>query len=156
EIYDPAGKLVRQYVSGARRPEKHAALPIADRWIPMPVVLENAAGAHRFVWDLRWATAGSAAELDEEDGRAAPRGPRAVPGEYQVKLIGDGFTLTQPLRVEMDPRAQATSAQLNEQLRLGLEIFGKATSARKSLAEMNRVKKWLANIDPAKLKQSSE
>jgi photosystem II stability/assembly factor-like uncharacterized protein len=155
EVYDSAGKLVRQYVSG-RKPEKRAAVPIADRWIAKPIVLENAAGAHRFVWDLRWSTAGSAAELDEEDGRAAPRGPRVVPGEYQVKLTGDNFSLTQPLKVTMDPRSQATTADLNEQLRLGLEIFGKAIQARRALAETNKVKKALADVAPATLKQHPE
>ena len=156
EIYDAAGKLVRRYVSGARKEEKHAALPIAERWIPKPVVLENTPGAHRFVWDLRWAAAGANPELEEEDGRAAPRGPRVVPGEYQLKLIADGASLTRPLKVQMDPRSQATVAELNEQLRLGLEIFGEVQSSRKALAEISVVSKRLSDIGAQGLKQHAE
>ncbi len=106
-------------------------MAIAERWLPKPVVLENAAGAHRFVWDLRWGSSGANPEVDEE-GFGAPRGPRATPGNYQLKLTVDGNALTQPLKVEMDPRSQATRAELEEQLRLGLEFFAEVRSARKA------------------------
>ena len=43
----------------------------------------------------------------------------------------------------MDPRSQATSADLNEQQRLGLEIFFELRTARKALAEIGAVKKQL-------------
>ena len=156
EIHDGSGKLVRRYASGARREEKHPPLAIAERWLPKPVVLENAAGAHRFVWDLRWASAGANADIDDENPRAAPRGPRVVPGEYQVKLTVDGAALTQPLKVQMDPRSQATSAELNEQLRVGLEIFDQVQSSRRALFEIATVKKRLSEIETQSLKQHPE
>ncbi len=155
EIFDSSGKLVRHYMSGERKPRKQPPLAIAERWIPKPVVLENTAGAHRFVWDLRWSSAG-AAELDEEDGRGAPRGPRVIPGEYQLKLTVDGASFTQPLKVEMDPRSQATSAELNDQLRVGLQIFDEAQMTRKALAEIGAVKKRLSEIESQSLKQHPE
>lgn len=155
EIYDPAGKLVRRY-SSESKPEKRAKLPIADRWMAKPVGLESSAGAHRFVWDLRWANAGANPDLEEEDGRTAPRGPRVVPGEYQVKLTVDGAALSQSLSVEMDPRSQATAAELNEQLRTGLEIFGEVMASRRSLAEINAVKKRLGELEGQSLKQHPE
>ncbi len=144
EIFDAKGTLVRRYVSGAR-PPAHPPLPIAERWIPKPVVLENTAGAHRFIWDLRWATSGGNPGTEEE-GYNAPHGPRIVPGMYQVKLTVDGNSFTQPLKVEMDPRSQATSAELDEQLRLGLQIFGEVHRSRKALAEMAAVKKRLGDV----------
>ncbi len=156
EVYDPTGKLVRRYASGTRKEIAHPPLAIAERWIAKPVVLENAAGAHRFVWDLRWASAGANAELEEEDGRAAPRGPRAVPGDYQLKLNIDGASFTQPLNVAMDPRSQATAAELNEQLRVGLEIFGEVGNSRKALAEIAAVKKRLNEVETQSLKQHPE
>jgi len=156
EIYDGSGKLVRRYVSGEKKPQKQPPLAIADRWIPKPVVLENAAGAHRFIWDLRWASTGTNAELDEEDGRAAPRGPRVVPGEYQLKLTVDGASLTQPLHVTMDPRSQATATELNEQLRVGLQIFDEVQTTRRTLAEIAAIKKRLNEIETQSLKQHPE
>jgi len=156
EIYDPVGKLVRRYTSGARKEAPHPPLAIAERWIPKPAVLENAAGAHRFVWDLRWASAGANAAIEEEEGRGVPRGPRAVPGEYQLKLIVDGTAFNQPLKLEMDPRSHATVAELDEQLRVGLEIFSEVQNARKTLAQIAALKKRLTEIETQSLKQHPE
>ena len=115
-------------------------MAIAERWIPKPILLETTAGSHRFVWDLRWGSSGANAEIEEE-GFGAPRGPRVVPGTYQLKLSVDGNTLTQPLKVTMDPRAQVTAAELNDQQRVALEIFDEVREARKALAEIGAVKK---------------
>ncbi len=148
EIYDPSGKLVRRYASGAKEPT-YPPLPIAPRWLPKPVVLENSAGMHRFVWDLRWSNSGSPEEIEEEEGYGAPRGPRVTPGIYQLKLTVDGDSFTQNLKVEMDPRSAATSAQLDEQLRLGLEIFGAVRRSRRAVAEISAVKKHLDQVPQA-------
>jgi photosystem II stability/assembly factor-like uncharacterized protein/F0F1-type ATP synthase delta subunit len=156
EISDSSGKLVRRYVAGPRKEQPHPPMPIAERWIPKPVVLENTAGAHRFVWDLRWGSSGSNPETEEEEGFMAPRGPRAIPGTYQLKLTVDGASLTQPLKVEMDPRSQITSAELNEQLRVGLQIFAEVRASRKALTEIAAVKKHLTEIEAQSLKHHGE
>ena len=149
EIFDPSGKLVRRFTAGAKKPAAHhPPMAIAERWIPKPIVLENAAGAHRFVWDLRWASSGGNDEIEEDEGYGAPHGPLVVPGNYQVKLIVDGNALTQPLKIEMDPRSAITHAELDEQLRLGLEIFGEVRSSRRALAEIGAVKKHLGELKP--------
>ncbi len=162
EIYDPSGKLVRRYVSGAKEPI-YPPLPIAPRWLPKPAVLENTAGMHRFVWDLRWSNSGSPEEIEEEDGYGAPRGPRVTPGIYLLKLTVDDDSFTQNLKIEMDPRSSATSAQLDEQLRLGLEIFGEVRRRRRAVAEISAVKKHLDQVPqtlagrhPELLKQLTE
>ena len=72
----------------------------------------------------------------EDEGAGAPHGPRALPGNYQVKLTLDGNTLSQPLQIEMDPRTSATQAELKEQLRLSLEMFDEVRSCRRTLAEI--------------------
>ncbi len=156
EISDSTGKLVRRYSSGQKKEQPHPPLAIAERWLAKPVVLENTAGAHRFVWDLRWGSSGGNPEIEEEEGFGAPRGPRAAPGSYQLKLTVDGNALTQPLKVEMDPRSQATRAELEEQLRLALEFFAEVRSSRKALAEIAAVKKRLSEIEAGSLKQHEE
>jgi photosystem II stability/assembly factor-like uncharacterized protein len=148
EILDGSGKLVRRFRSGPRKEEKRPPLSIAERWLPKPVVLENAAGAHRFVWDLRWSSSGGSEEIEEDEGPGAPHGPRVVPGTYQVKLTVDSNTSAQPLQIEMDPRAQITAAELNEQLQLGLEIFDDVRRTRMVLAELESVKKRLGEVKP--------
>ena len=147
EIVDSKGTLVRRYVSGERKEVRPPPIPIAERWLPKPIALENGAGMHRFVWDLRWNSAGTGEEF-EEASFFAPRGPRVVPGSYQVKLTVDGVTFNQPLQVEMDPRSKATTAELQEQQRLGLEMFGEVQSSRRVLEE---IKASLGSL--AKLKE---
>lgn len=136
EIADLSWRLVRRYSSADKKPEKLPPLPIAPRWFPKPVVLESSAGMHRFVWDLRWNSSGTGEEFEDE-GYGAPRGPRVVPGPYQVKLTVDGVTSSQALQVEMDPRSKATAAELTQQLTLGLEIFGEVRHGRQALAELS-------------------
>ncbi len=155
EIFDSTGKLVRSFSAGQKKQAPHPPMAIAEIWIPKPVVLENTVGSHRFVWDLRWGSSGANAEIDEE-GFGAPRGPRAAPGNYQLKLTVDGSPLTQPLKLTMDPRSQATVAELNEQLRLGLEIFSELRAARKALAEIGAVKKQIAALPAQFLSKHQE
>ena len=146
EIFDSGGKLVRRYMSGPKKEQPRPPMAIAERWLPKPIMLENSAGGHRFVWDLRWSSSGGNEATEEDEGYGAPRGPRVLPGTYQVKLTVDGNSFTQPLPVEMDPRAQVTTAELNQQLQTGLEIFGALRQSRKALAEMESVKKRLAEL----------
>lgn len=136
EIFDAKGTLVRRYVSGEKKTEKLTPLPIAERWFSKPVALESSAGMHRFIWDLRWNSSGTGEELEDE-GYGAPRGPRVAPGAYQVRLTVDGTTFSEPLQLEMDPRSKATSAELEQQQSLGLEIFGEVRYSRRALAELN-------------------
>jgi hypothetical protein len=58
----------------------------------------------------------------------------------------DGDNFTQNLKMEMDPRSSATPAGLDEQLRLGLEIFGEVHRSRRAMAEIGAVKKRLDEV----------
>jgi hypothetical protein len=107
---------------------------------------------HRFVWNLAWG-----AELPgsgEEEEYAAPRGPRAAPGDYEVRLTVDGKTLTQALHVTMDPRSAATSQDLAQQVKLGRAIFAEAVDTRKALSVIRRVQKQISDLQP-KLEQNA-
>ena len=143
EIADAKGTVVRRFMSGEMKAEKTRPLPIAPQWLPKPVKLESSAGMHRFVWDLRWSSSGTSEEVEDE-GFGAPRGPRIIPGTYDVKLTVDSATWHAPLQVQMDPRSKATTAALQQQQNLALEVFGKVRKGRQALAEMTAVK---ANLD---------
>jgi photosystem II stability/assembly factor-like uncharacterized protein len=160
EIVDAKGAVVRQYLSGERKAEKMPPMAIAERWIPKPVTLENSAGMHRFVWDLRWNSSGTGEEFEEE-GYGAPRGPRVTPGTYQIKLTVDGQVFTAPMQVEMDPRSKATPAELEQQQKLGLEIFGEVRRARQAMAEIKATNSKLVVVtgqlkDRPKLRTQAE
>ena len=145
EVLTKDGKAVRRYGSGGKKKGELPAMPIAEQWFPKPQELETDAGMHRFAWDLRWISGGALEEGDYEDyGR--PGGPKVVPGEYEVKLTVDGATQTAPLIVRMDPRSKATVAELAEQQRLGLEVFGQVQQSRQALAEMRSAQGSLAKL----------
>jgi photosystem II stability/assembly factor-like uncharacterized protein len=145
EIFDAQGNLVRRFSSEDKGSGKHPPLPVAERWFPKPEVIEKTAGMHRFIWDLSWASSGGPG-VDEEDEYRNPRGPRVVPGVYQLRLTVDERTQSQPLEVIMDPRSPATRETLQQQLKLGQQMFAETLEARRALAEISSVQKQLADV----------
>ncbi len=148
EILDAQNQVVRRYSTTDREPPRPTRLAIADVWIVPPPRLTANAGVNRFVWDLRYtspATIGGR-RGGEEEGQTG--GPLAMPGKYQVRLTAMGQTLTQPLRVDLDPRSAATPADLSAQFDLALkasqqmkrsvELASKNPAERSKLAAINR------------------
>jgi photosystem II stability/assembly factor-like uncharacterized protein len=146
EVFDRQQHLVHSFSSETKVSTKHVPLPVAERWFPKPQVLETTSGLHRFVWDLTWKSSGGP-DADEEADYRNPRGPKVVPGAYEVRLIVDGTVLTQPLEVKMDPRSPATPEVLAEQLELSRKIFGGTREARRAMAEIASVQKQLAEAE---------
>jgi photosystem II stability/assembly factor-like uncharacterized protein len=145
EVFDGQQNLVRKFSSEDPVTGKHPPLPIAERWLPKPEVLEKTAGTHRFVWNLTWGSSGGPS-ADEDTEMRNPSGPKAVPGIYQVRLTVDGKLQNQSLKVIMDPRSPATPEVLAQQLQWGRQMFGETVEARRALAEITSVQKQLADI----------
>jgi len=152
EIVDGQGKLVRRYSSADKpAPVNAKELNIPAYWIKPPQALSAEAGMHRFVWDLHYPPL---AALRHEypisaiphDTPREPRGPRALPGEYTVKLTAVGQTSAQPLTVRMDPRVTTPAAGLQQQYDMEVRIaqamerdyaaLRQAQSARAQLHEL--------------------
>jgi len=150
EIFDSEKNLVHKFSSDDKHddkhPEKHPSLPIAERWFPKPESLQTTPGMHRFVWNLTWGSSGESM-VDEDSESRNPSGPKAVPGTYQVRLTVDGRTQSDSLKIIMDPRSPATPEILQQQLRLGQEIFAEVRNARRVLAEIGSVEKQVADIE---------
>jgi len=51
-----------------------------------------------------------------------PKGPLVTPGHYQLKLTVDGEPETVPIEINLDPRVQVGSTDLEQQLEFALEI----------------------------------
>src|SRR2546426_324693 len=104
-----------------------AGLPLVapERAVRVP----RRGGLNRFVWDLRSPPPPaerhgySIAAIAGHGTVAEPEGPLILPGEYRLRLTAAGRTLTQPLRVENDPRVHVADSALANQLRLALEIW---------------------------------
>ena len=128
EIDDSAGRPVRRY-SSADKPAgvDPKTINAAPYWVLPPRTLSAEAGMHRWVWDQHYATPESVnRELPisaiPHETPLEPLGPRALPGEYTVKLTVDGTSYTQPLRLRMDPRVKTGAAELAQQFALERDL----------------------------------
>ena len=144
EIVDAKRDLHRVFSADEKEPRR-PSVPIADRWFPKSQRLEKSPGMHRFVWNLAW---GMNAAGDGEGERGTPRGPKAVPGTYEVRLTVDGKTLSQPLSIVMDPRSPATAQELEQQLKLGQQIYTEVLQCQRVAREIGSVKKQIADLQP--------
>jgi len=113
---DAGGREIRSFASrrdAARSDAAPDASPGVDDDEPHPT---TAAGANRFVWNLRGP---DATKLPDNKGRGGTvemlAGPRIPPATYQVRLTVGGRTLTERFAVVKDPRVRATDEDLRAQ-----------------------------------------
>jgi hypothetical protein len=147
---DSNGKLVRRYSSADRIPAINPKqLDIPAYWVHPPEALSAAAGMHRFVWDLHFASAGGG----RGRGGAAAMfgfggGPWAVPGEYTVKLEVGSTTLQQPLTVKMDPRVDISQEDLQKQLDMAQQVLAKNAEVEAAMRQAASVDQKLKALAP--------
>ncbi|MDH5805696.1 MAG: glycosyl hydrolase, partial [Gemmatimonadota bacterium] len=97
------------------------------------------AGSHSFNWNMRYPG------WTDFEGRifwaAAPIGPAAIPGRYQVRITADGETQTQDFEIKLDPRAEGvTLAQLQERFEFALRIRDRVTEANEAVLQIRGIK----------------
>jgi photosystem II stability/assembly factor-like uncharacterized protein len=128
EIRDQAGQLVRRYSSADPVPSIDPMLAIPPYWVRPPQVLSNAAGMHRFLWDMHYTPVPGVRpdypiSAVYRNTAPDPTSPWALPGNYTVTLSASGKSLTQPLIIEMDPRVKVPFAALTEQFNLSKQLY---------------------------------
>ncbi|MBI2403653.1 MAG: hypothetical protein HYV20_13145, partial [Gemmatimonadetes bacterium] len=141
EILDNQNNVIRAFSS-----EGPGAPSLMQQGMRAPVMvqagsprLDQAAGMHRFIWDLAHPGA-----WDAEPQRAGSGGPLAVPGSYRVRLSAADWSETKSFRVLMDRRiAQdgVTLADLEGQLGLSLKVRDALSEARMALPRVRDGKK---------------
>ncbi len=118
EIRAADGALLRRFVSNDRSPQAHARPYFSGVWLQPALFPGTAAGAHRFVWNLRLARPKavkydySIAAVLGESTPLVPEGALALPGDYRVVLNVDGREMTQVLTIKPDPRVATSVADL--------------------------------------------
>ena len=143
EMLDSSGKVVRKYSSKAKNTEAGPS-ESGEEFNP-PETIPNKAGTNRFVWDLRY-EAPVLIPGQVFDSADNPKGPLALPGQYQVRLTAEGKTLTEPLTVKLDPRVKATPEALRQEFDLSLKIRDEITRADTTVLEMNSVKSQITAL----------
>jgi hypothetical protein len=119
EILDASSRVVRTLSSVPR--ESDQSDDEDDTADLKKAALSTDAGLHRADWDLTWEGAKKIRGAKIDTGDPA-RGPRAVPGNYTVRLTVDGKALTAPLKVEADPRGTVAQSDLDAQLAFALRV----------------------------------
>jgi photosystem II stability/assembly factor-like uncharacterized protein len=101
-------------------------------------------GLNRFVWDLRYPESVRFPGMILWAGEM--RGPRVVPGTYQVKLTVDGKTVSENFEVKPDPRLSTSAADYAKQLDLGLKIRDKVTETHNAIIQIRDVRKQVDDL----------
>lgn len=152
EFLDSSGKSIRKFT--ARPPRPGAAGNAAGATQPggegegfggggaPPLPAE--AGLNRFVWDMRYADAVRFPGMILWAGET--RGPKVVPGTYQVKLTVEGSTMTETFEVRADPRLTTSAADYAKQLDLALKIRDKLNETHNGIIQIRDVKKQVDDL----------
>ena len=147
EIHDAQGKVVRRFTS-LTPPADTTPKNVPDYWFGPQTQLSKNIGMNRFVWDLRYDPPQalnfsyyggmldyieytlSDHALPADTPREQTLGPLAVPGQYEIILIGNGSLMKQSLTITLDPRVHVSQADLDAQLLASKRIVsGLAASA---------------------------
>jgi photosystem II stability/assembly factor-like uncharacterized protein len=146
EILDAQGKPVRRYSSEDKAPEVDPnRLNIPAFWISKPAKLSTAAGMHRWIWDLHYASAG-VGRGGEYAMFFRGGGIAALPGTYTVRLSVNGKSYTQPLTVKMDPRIKTPAAELQKQFATATEISQKQTDVRETRGKAANLREQIKKL----------
>ena len=144
EIRDERGELVRRFASDERAEAPDLqTIGVTPDWIRIAPSPSAAAGAHRFVWDLRHA---APREIPRSRRSFGPSGLWAPPGRYMVRLTAGAATLTRPLIVTRDPRVSASDAELVEQFELARRIEAERVRLAVAMRQSEALRKQIAEL----------
>jgi photosystem II stability/assembly factor-like uncharacterized protein len=143
EVLDEHGSKVTKLSS---KPEPRTGGPEEEEMAlfrPQRTLLPKQTGVNRAAWDLTYEGPKSIQGAMAWPG-SPPSGPMVKPGTYVVKLTVDGQTQRQSVVVRPDPRAKISSEQMDEQLRLALDMRDHVSHLTKMVNQIRGLKKQLA------------
>jgi photosystem II stability/assembly factor-like uncharacterized protein len=142
DILDAQGKLVR-HLSSKEKKDNDQPPEWPDR-VESAKTIPAKEGMNRFAWDLRYddpvQTPGA---FYSGEG---PRGPKAMPGDYQVKLTVAGKSQTAPLKMAMDPRIKGAEDAVQKQFELGMQVRDRITQLHTAINEIRDVKAQIKTL----------
>jgi photosystem II stability/assembly factor-like uncharacterized protein len=153
DILDSSGKVIRHFPKKEEEAEPEEGFVPGGR--PANAALSADAGLNRFVWDLNYEDASRVPHAPLWAGSTT--GPRALPGNYQVRLTVLGKSYSAPLKIDSDARLKVTQADLEKQFDLLLKIRDKLTQTDDTINQIrdfrdqiNAINKRLKNDPRAK------
>ena len=143
EILNAKGAVIRKFTSTFPPPNRVEKQDSNIEESNLPA----AAGMNRFVWNLRLdpPTGVSASSVYMEGSKL--RGPTVLPGEYAVRLIAHGKSLTAPLQVKMDPAVTTSEEDLQKQFELAVKVRDRISQAHETVNRIRTVRGQLRSLE---------
>ena len=126
EVLNSKGDIIRTFSSNDTLytiPEVNIPL----YWIRPQQILAATAGAHRFLWDMRYEALNvpAAYPMTAIIHNTPPdaTAPWVMPGNYKIRLTVGGQTQEQPITITMDPRVKTGTVQWQRQHDLSMICY---------------------------------
>jgi photosystem II stability/assembly factor-like uncharacterized protein len=111
-------------------------------------------GMNRFVWDMRYPDATTTPGALLWGGTT--RGPRAIPGNYRVRLTLESDTLAQPFEIRMDPRLHVNRSEYEEQFSFLMKVRDKVSAAHEAVNTIRDIRKQTEDLSKRVKDQPNE
>ena len=102
-------------------------------------------GGNRLIWDMRYP--GYKTFKGMVFYSSPNRGPKAVPGEYKVKLTYNGKTSEQSFSIIKDPRLANSASDYKKQFDFLIEVRNEVSLANEAITTIRAVKEDLKYLD---------
>lgn len=143
DVLDARGNLIRSFTSAPPAEETNAGGDEEDDEAPRRPSqrLGARAGTNRFTWDTRHP--GPTTFPGMILWAAGNNGPRALPGDYTVRLRVDNLPeMTQSVTLRMDPRTpHVTMADLQAQFDLAMKVRERTSDANDAVVQIREIRK---------------
>jgi photosystem II stability/assembly factor-like uncharacterized protein len=136
----PNEPVVLEFLEGQGRLIKRYATDGSDKGSR----LEVKAGMNRFVWDLRYP---DVVPLEGVVIGRPPRGPKAVPGSYKVRLTVGQWSDTQTFELKPDPRLSTTAADYSKQFELASEIAQRFNTVHATVKDIREARGQVESLE---------
>ena len=107
-------------------------------------LLTTKVGGGRFVWDMRYA--GYKTFPGMVFYGSPNQGPKAVPGNYKVRLTVNGESYTQEFEILKDPRLKTTQEEFQAQFDFLMKVRNKVTEVNEGIINIRKIKEDLTYL----------
>jgi hypothetical protein len=142
DILDSSGKVVR-HLSSKEKKEAEQPAEWPDR-VERIKTIPAKRGMNRFAWDLRY---DDPIQIPGSFySSTGPKGPLALPGDYQVKLTVGGKSHAAPLHLTIDPRNKGQEAALQKQFTLATQVNDRISQLHLAVNEIRDLRSQIQNL----------
>src|SRR5437660_8425120 len=134
-----SGQVIRTFSSEEKKEQPRPGLDKDKEKEKKEPRVPKAAGANRFVWDLRYFSP-TRIEGDRESEEIM-KGPLVPPGTYQVQLKLGDQTYTQSFEVHKDPRVRTSGEDLQEQFDLLQAIRAQVSEVHGAVSAVRSIRR---------------